>query len=228
MPLIVTLSQANLTMASDAIAVGVDALLVTVEELDQEESNLTELAKAAGDTPWGISLKNIKGGQIDRLLKMGCDFIVFQAATAPASLVEEERLGKIVMIDLSLSDGMLETLEQLPVDAILIDEREQGKSTPRIYHLMLCQYLSNLTGKPLLFAVSPDTSDTELQALRKYGVDGVVAEMRAEHSKKLTRLRQDINKLPPIKRRREGAKVLLPSLGSLTTPSPSEEDEEEI
>ena len=152
-PLIAALPQTNLGLASDVIAAGSDALLIQVEQLNQAKNTLAALSKTAGDIPWGVSLKNIKRKQIDQLLKMGCDFMVFEAATAPASLLEEERVGKIVMIDPSLSDGLIETVEQLPVDAVFINEREQGKSTPSIYHLMLCQYLSNLTDKPLLFEI---------------------------------------------------------------------------
>ena len=222
-PLIISLSKTNLRLVPDAIEAGADALLIDIKELNQAGNALSKLSRVAGDTPWGVSLTNIQPEQIDQLVKTRCDFIVFDAAAAPASLLEEESLGKIVRIEQSLSDGLIETVRQLPVDAMLIDD--QDESTPSIYHLMLCQQLAHLTNKPLLFAVSLNTNDTELQSLRKYGVDGIVTEIKAGYSKeRLMKLHQDINKLPPIKENRREMGVVLPPAGSKMTHQPSEEE----
>lgn len=219
--LIISLSKTDIGLIPDVIAAGADALLIKIEELNRGKSTLSRISKASGDTLWGIAPANIKREHIGLLLKTRCDFIVFDAATTSASLMEKEEFGKILKIEQLLDDELIETAGQLPIDAIFVDD--QSKSSPSIHHLMLCQYLATLTDKPLLFTVPLETLGAELQPLRKYGVSGIVVDIKAGYSKEsLARLRRDINKLPPIKKNQEKRSAILP-----TPALPAEEQTEE-
>jgi len=152
----------------------------------------------------------------------GCDFLVFDAAKAPLTLLREEEVGKIVEIDPSLADGLVRAIEQLPIDAVLIG----GEPSLSVHRLMVCQHVANLVRKPLVALAPLDMSKEDLEELREAGMAGVVVNVEADAKEGLSRLRQIIDALPPSRRgRREKADALLPYLGEEVMPQVEEEEE---
>ncbi|MCD6358367.1 MAG: hypothetical protein J7L90_00160 [Dehalococcoidia bacterium] len=219
-PIVVSLSSSDIGLIPDIIAVGIGAILINIKLGRQTKTTLTKISKAARDIPWGISTTNIEAKQISMLLKAGCDFIVFDAATTPASLVEEENIGKILRIEQMTDNEPIEVVGQLPIDAIFIDNQELPN--PSIQHLMLCQYLSETTGKPLLFTTPLEADNKGLKSLHQYGVCGIVTKIRAGYSRdELQRIVLNIN-VPLTKSKRAKTTALLPS--TMMDESPLEKD----
>jgi hypothetical protein len=137
---------------------------------------------------------------------MGCDFLVFDTAKAPLALLKEEGLGRIAGIEPSLADGLVRTIEQLPIDAVLIG----GEPSLSVHRLMVCQHLANLVRKPLIVLAHAGMSAEDLKGLWETGMTGVMVEGGAREE--LTGLRQAIDALPAKRRKgKERAEALLPS-----------------
>jgi hypothetical protein len=200
----------------------VDSMLARVQGLERKSQVLQQIVNAAGNTPWGIWAETVTPESIRQLVEAGGDFLIFEPATTPALLLQENELGKVLKIDPTWDNNLIGAVERLPVDVVLIDlTSEGGKLT--VSHLMRCQRLTGLTNKPLLVAVREELSDSELQALRETGATGVIAEIaQRQPSEKLLKLRQAIKALPANTRgRREGKLPILPRTepdASPTTP----------
>ena len=137
------------------------------------------------------------------------------------SVPGDEKVGRVLQIGLSLDDGLLRTVNDLPVDAVLAGGEAPGDSLDW-QSLMQLQRLSNLLSKPLLVAVPAKLTEVEIKALWEAGVDGVIAGV--EGAGGLPELRRIIDGLPSRSARRRGkSEAILPRL----SPQASAADEEE-
>lgn len=173
----------------------------------------SQVLAALGQIPWGASLEKGTEKELTHFKEMGCDFLVFNPATAPLALLGDDELGKIVEVDASLSDGMIRAIDKLSVDAVLIG----GDSELSVHRLMVCQHVANLVRKPLLALAPLDTPKEALEDFQEAGIVGVVVKLGGGGKKGLSQLRQAIDSLPPTRRRRkERMEALLPYLGQGT------------
>ena len=205
---------------------GADAGLLRIPKLSPGAKTLKEISQAAPDIPWGGWLRDINEGGIKQMAKAGCDFVVFPAANTPLALPQNDEVGKVLEVESSLSDGLLRTANELPVDAVLIASGQEGEHFLTWHHLMLFQHFADLLTKPLLASTPPDVTANELLALWKAGVDGVVIEAEAgQPVDRLKELRQAIDKLVfPSQRKREKAEALLPHIDSEVSIVAEDED----
>jgi len=226
MLLVASLAEANVENLADYVA-GADAGLLLISKLSSGVKALKKMSQTVSGIPWGGWLRNIGSREIDQMTKVGCDFVVFPAATTPLAIVQNEEVGKILEVKASLSEGLLKVVDELPVDAVLIGgEREEGLTW---HHLMLFQRFAGLLTKPLLASIPAKVTANELQALWEAGVDGVIVEVGVgQPVGKVSELRQTIDKLVfPSKRKRGKAEALLPHIGSEGGAVAEEEEEEE-
>jgi hypothetical protein len=199
-------------VAADAKAEGADAMLVSIPKATKS------LKKPKSKIPWGGWLGEVSQEGVKHLGEGGADFVVFPAASVSSAILEDEKLGKIVEVEAALDAGLLKAIDDLPVDAVLITGEKPSLTWQ---DLMLFRRCANILTKPLLVAVSPDVTASELGALCEAGVVGVVA------GGKLDKLRQMIDKLPaPKAGKRRKAEPLLPRISS-EVGTVSEEEEEE-
>lgn len=226
--LIAGLTGANIGDLTDHL-VGADAGLLPIAELSSGSKIFREISKAVPDIPWGGWLRNIGQGEIKQMTKAGCDFVVFPAANTPLTLLQNDDTGKILEIDSSISDGLLRAANELPIDAILITNDQEGEYFLNWHHLMLFQHFANLLTKPLFVSIPSSVTADELQALWEAGVDGVVIEVSVgQPADLLKKLRQVIDKLA-IPSQHKGGKIgaLLPQIGREASIIIEEEEEEE-
>ena len=205
MLLIAALSLGEVGSVKEVVA---DALAVCAEEPKGEAEILRQVAETAGSLPWGIWAKGVTKGEIGQLVEAGGDFLIFEA-TATATLLQEERIGKVLEIDPLLEDSLIRTIGQMPVDVVLIDH--EGEEALTVSHLMRCQRLAGLTGKPLLVTASLELLEEEIQSLRGVGVDGIIVKARKEGMDKLAKLHQIMKSLP-LRKPGERRGVILPRL----------------
>ena len=212
--LIASLGEASVGGLADYV-VGADAGLLRVPKLSSGAKTLREMSQAVPDIPWGGWLRNINRGGIKQMAKAGCDFVVFPAVNTPLALLQNDKIGKILEVESSLSEGLLRAVNELPVDAVLIAAEQKGEYCLTWHHLMLFQRFADLLTKHLLASIPPNVTANELQALWEAGVDGVVIEVEVEQpADRLKELRQVIDKLAfPSQRKRRKAEALLPHMG---------------
>ncbi len=227
--LIASLTGANVSGLADYVT-GADAGLLRVPKLSSGAKTFREMSQAVPDIPWGGWLRNINQSGLKQMAKAGCDFVVFPAATTPLTLLQTGEIGKILEVEPSLSESLLRTVNELPIDAVLITTEQEGEYCLTWHHLMLFQRFADLLIKPLLVSIPLNVTANELQALWEAGMDGVVIEIGVEQpADRLKKLHQVIDKLAfPSQRKRGKKEALLPHIGSEESIVTEEDEEEEV
>jgi hypothetical protein len=172
------------------------------------------------DLPMGVKLFGSKAGKLE-----GIDFVILMPEM-PFTIVEDEKIGKVMAVEASLEMGLLRSLDDLPLDALFIIGDGTQAQVVTWQYLMLCKRLAALSNKPVLASVSPQISKDELQMLWEVGVDGVVVASQTVGS--LKKLRSLIDGLTaPSKSRRAKMRAIVPKIGEETAPIVDEEEEED-
>jgi len=223
--LVASLAQADIEDLTDYVA-GADAGLLSIPELPSGTKTLQGLSQAIPDVPWGYRLENVSQEKIKQVVNAGCDFVVFPAARTSLAIPQDDELGKILEVEMSLSEGLLRTVDELPVDALLITEEPGKDYFLTWHHLMILRHFADLLTKPLLVSVPAKVTASELQVLWEAGMDGVIVEAGVGQPKqRLKKLRKAIDKLTFSSRHEQRkAGALLPHIGEERV-IPAEEEE---
>ncbi|UCE97684.1 MAG: hypothetical protein JSV74_07040 [Dehalococcoidia bacterium] len=174
------------------------------------------------DIPVGIRLSGDRIGELPESV----DFIIFQPES-PVLISEGLKKGKVIAFEASVELDLLRSLNDLPLDALLIS-KEWGRIQESINwrYLMICSRLASLSNKPLLVAVSPEISQYELQLLWDVGVDGVVVtDLTAGGAKKLRSLIDELIK--PSESEGQEIRAILPKLREEAISIADMEDDED-
>ncbi len=209
MLLIAALPHSNDDTLTEVVSAEVDAILLCMEDLESEAQSFQRIVTMASNIPWGVWSTGITNKSIGQLREAGGDFLIFEASAAPAALLQEKELGKVLKIAPPLDDSLMRTIERLPIDAMLIDIATERI---KVSHLMYCQRLADLIPKPLLVAVSQELEDEEIQALRESGATGLVVEIGEKPRERLLELHQRIKALPSIQGRWKSRGAILPQI----------------
>jgi len=223
---------ASLTQPADInglvdYAAGADAGLLHISNLTSGVKALQKMSRIMPDIPWGGWLKDANQPRSKQMVKADCDFLVFPAANTSLAILQNDKLGRILEVEASVSEGLLRTVNDLPVDAVLLAGVQEEDNLLTWRHLMLFQHFANLLAKPLLVAIPPNVTASELQTLWEVGVDGVIVEVETgQPTERLKELRQTIDRLTfPSPRKPKKVEALLPHIswgGDMVT----EEEEE--
>jgi len=214
MLLIADLAQANVDGLADYVA-GADAGLLHIFNLSEGAETLQKICEVVSDIPWGGWLRDVGQGGMKQIAEAGCDFVVFPPANSLLAILQDDKLGKILQVEASLSDGLLRAVDRLPVDAVLTAGEQEAEYFLTWHHLMLFQRLADLLTKPLLVSVPSNVTAKELQTLWETGVEGVMVKVGVGQPEGgLKGLRQAIDRLSFTSQRKRGkAEALLPYIG---------------
>lgn len=206
---------AELSGTEEGKVAGVDAVLFDITGKDVPSGTLTEKQK---DVPWGGWLKagGVKG--IAQLRDAGCDFVVFSAADAPLTLAEDKEMGRILEVDTSMSDGMLRTVVELPVDAVLVSVAQDKGDYLTYRDLMVLQRFGGFPGKSLIVRTPAKLSGAELEALWEAGVTAIVAKGNIDKLRKVI----DKTEFPSARKRDKAEPVLRQSEPDTSLPEQAE------
>jgi hypothetical protein len=208
---------------------GADAGLLRIPGPIPGTSTLKKAIPTAPDIPWGIWLEEAVRDELKKVMKSGCDFIVFPTGAALVVLPDDSA-GIIIKVDTSIAEGPLRTLNDLPVDAVLVTLQSEKNDTLTWHQLMFLQRFGDIVSKPVLVSIPSGTVADELQLLQEAGIDGVVVETGPDQPPgEINRLRQIIDSLkPPATSKRQRLDALLPRTSRDTdTMAEIEEDDED-
>jgi hypothetical protein len=225
-PSLLLVALSGTTPADSLAQLPVDFHIISTAKVSKSE--LKAARGVAGDALWGVWPETLTSSSLDTLSKEGGDFFIFSNVTTPAEVLVGEELGKLMAVPADLSEEMVRSLEELPVDAILLSGLEET-SPLSVGDLMQVRWVRDWMSKPLLLLRSQSLSQGELEVLQDAGIQAVVLDMRTMNGKDVDAMREAIEGLPPRKARRDHATALLPRLSPRTAPPPSagEEDEDE-
>jgi hypothetical protein len=222
MLLIAGLSGTQVKEAKILADVNADAGLILSE--GPSAKVVKQMVEAVGNVPLGVFVKGTSEEEINELANLGCDFVVFDIKAAAAVLCKKE-VGKFLMIEPSLDQGLVRAINSLEVDGVFISSRG-GDSFVAVEHLLVCQRFVELLEKPVMLALPSLVTKADLTSLWQAGVDGVVAPS-TESVEILAELKKMIDDLPRRARgRRAKAGVVLPHYGESAAGEDDEEQEE--
>jgi hypothetical protein len=223
--LVASLTEGNVETLAGSVA-GADAGLLRVSKVSSGAKTLQSISQTISDIPWGGWLQGGSQAEIEQMAKSGCDFLVFPATNTPLVTLQSDKVGKILEVEASLTEGLLRTVNGMPIDAVLVVGERKEDYFLTWHHLMLFQRLADLLTKPLLVSIPSNVGAGELQTLWEAGVDGVI--VVGQPKDRMKELRQVIDKLAyPAPRRRERGEPRLSRIGGGVSVVPAEEEEEE-
>jgi hypothetical protein len=225
MQLIASLTPDNFDKVADNLGPA-DGVIVRVAKPEDVEA-IRKICSIPDGPPAGGFLQSSDPETLKKITDTTCDFAVLPP-DAPLVSIQGDKMGRILELDLSLSEGMLRTANDLPVDAILVTGQVEAGSLT-FSQLMSIQRLAYLVNKPILVEISSDLTEAELQALWDTGISGAVVKVT---SKKSTEKLADLNKIlsnliPPALHKKSRLSAILPQIRQEEPPAKHEEEEEE-
>jgi len=222
MLLVAGLSGTQVKEAKIVTEVSADAGLILSEGTSAKV--VKQMVEAVGNVPLGVFVKGISEEKINELMSVGCDFVVFDIRI-PAAVLHKEGVGKFLMIEPSLDQGLVRAINSLEVDGVFISSRG-GDSFVAVEHLLVCRRFVELLEKPVITTLPSLVTKAELTSLWQAGVDGIVAPS-TQSTEALAGLKKLIGDLPRGARgRRAKAGVVLPHYGGEVAEEEDEEQEE--
>ena len=210
---------------ADSTERGVDAVLLSLANPQNEMGHVAKWAKEAGDVPCGAQVMAATRETAAGLKEAGADFVAFDAETSSADALLETEIGYVLALSGEPTDSFLRALDTLPLEGLWLYDW-QGPLTVR--GQMELRRLHLLSRTPLFLPAQPDIGAAELECLRDAGVVAIVVDgAQASTWKRLGDLRQAIDGLPARTRRREEKPEAVLPIGREVAPQAEDEEEEE-
>jgi hypothetical protein len=182
-----------------------------------------QMIEAVGDVPLGVFVKSMSEGKMNELDSEGCDFVVFDIKI-PAAVLQKGRIGKFLMIEPSLDQGLVRAINSLEVDGVFMSSKS-GDSFVAVEHLLFCRRFVELLEKPVIMSLPPLVTKAELTSVWQAGIDGVVT-FSTQSIATLAELKKMIGDLPGGPRgRRAKVGVVIPHQEGLMGGGEDEEEE---
>lgn len=188
---------------------------------------VTETKPLSGDILWGIRLGKGMVEEVDKAIEIGADFTILPSSSAV--LPSDRKIGKILQINSSVTDVLLRTVNDLPVDAVLATEDSEGGAITW-QKLMLCKRFASILTKQVLVPLPLTVTGAELQLIWEMGVNGVMVDMQSiSDADSLDALRQLIDGLqyPSPKKREKLTPVLPQTIVKAEKPEEPDEDDDD-
>lgn len=226
MLLIATLEDSETGHLIDRIK-GADGVLLELANVTSGMKAMEKISQTFPDMLCGARLLNINEAELKKLAEAQFDFVVLPANSASLVVSENENTSKILEIDNFIAEGLLRTVNDLPVEALLVSNEAGSNLALTWLRLMVFQRFGSAVSKFLLAPLSANVTAKELQAVWAAGVNGIIVRVTPElAADKMQELHQMLEKLKLPPRKSAKRDVLLPRLRTETA-DPAEEEEEE-
>jgi hypothetical protein len=203
-----------------AIDAGLDAVIVA-RQSTVKKSAINSSIKAAKDSVVGVWQD-----EASENIPAGVDFQVFSSQSTPIGALGGENRTNVMQVVPELEDGLLKTIEHLPVDVFLVSLADAEVLT--VSQLMRLARVRGVTSRWLLAHLGKLPTKAELEQLREAGVSGVVIDLAKQDLAGLKECLAVLLELPHDipKRNKHGNVATLPAAG-LRTPAPARSPEPE-
>ena len=194
-----------------------DAVILQTNSVDKNKTPFKDLGKLQDSIPWGVQINGMSLEAVGSVRDAGCDYLVFGIEDTPAAVLNEENIGKVLSIGLSLEDYLMRVLEDTPTDAVVIEVEPPERLT--VKDLMAYRSILSCVSKPVLVRTGMGIQEEELAALQNAGISGIVVEPRNGRDMKLvSKIRKAIEALPP---REAGEPRRVETLLAQSSPGPN-------
>ena len=200
-----------------------------IENLAADAIITSELKPVKTDILQGLWMDKGNLEKVDKAIESGADFVVLPSSGV--ILPADKKIGKILQINSSVTDVLLRTINDLPLDAVLIDEDNENDGSVTWQKLMLYRRFTGMLTKPVLATISSAVTAAELQLMWEARVSGVIIDIKsASDTAALENLRNLINGLKyPSLKKQEKVMPILPQAASKTEKleEPDEDDDDD-
>jgi hypothetical protein len=176
----------------------------------------------------GLWLGKMGLEEVDKAIETGVDFAIIPSNGI--LLPSDKKIGKILQINSSVTDVLLRAVNDLPVDAVLIQEDDENDGSITWQKLMLFRRFASMLNKPILAPIPITATTTELQMAWETGLSGLIVNIESTSNiEALENLRRIINELKhPLPKKRERPTPILPqAIAKDEKPEkPDEEDDD--
>lgn len=210
-----------------AIDTGVDAVIVSARGA-AKKADVDKSIKAAKGLTVGVWVD--EAAEKD---PTGADFQVFSSEATPIGSLSGENRTNVMQVVPELEDGLLKTIEHLPVDVFLVSLADADKLT--VSQLMRLARVRGATSRWLLAHLGKLPTQAELEQLREAGVAGIVVDLASQGADGLKECMAALLELPhEVPERNKHRNVAtLPSAGlrsatpaRRTEPEPDDDDDD--
>ena len=189
---------------------------------DISPKQIKSALKKALQVPWGIWLK--EGSQPAEAESANADFVVFDPGKTSLDLMASEKLQRIISIDASLDNALLQSIGSLPLEAVYVLRYSSAELS--WLELMQLRRLSELIVKPLLIPVAITTPAIQVRTIWEAGADGVV--IAATAPGEIGEFRRMLDGIElPARRKWHRVRPTVPKIGLIPAVHREEEEQEE-
>lgn len=180
---------------------------------------------------WGAALSDCTLDDLDALKEAGCDFILIEEDSAPATVLRDDGMGRGLVLPADLTERRARALEDLPLDFVLV--RSARPSWPlSLAALLPIQDIVSSLSKHLFLEIDDLPGKEDLPILRDMPISGLVFDPGAFDADRIEELKAEIARLDPRKSRQEHVAVLPSNMVSSASapqhaPEPDEDDEDD-
>lgn len=164
-------------VSKDVLGLG-DAV-IPFKENNEDAKGFGAAEKSFDKKPVGCFADKLDGEYVETLEEQGCDFAVFSSDSVSAEVSKTESLGKILIVEADIDNGLLRVISQLPHDAMLLQGHIEEGSTFTWRDLLNIKRIVSSTAKPALIEVPLDITLGGVKALWDSGVDGIMVTINA-------------------------------------------------
>ncbi len=200
---------------------GADAVFVDVQQEEVAARIVGQLSKLKGNFSHGCRL--------DTLACKLKDFSVF-SLDSDMSEVKKAEKGRVLAIVPEIEDKYLRSLDDLPIDAVMVTGKNNDKCRLTLQNYMLCHRLAMAVSRPLIIHISPDITAQDVEEMWDYGIDGVVVDIDANNPDVIQKFRKIIDSLEFTTRRKKISLtpiIPLSAAGGAPGPSQPEPDDDD-
>ena len=166
-PVIVARVSGDEKQASSLVA-GADAVFIDTFQEEVAARFIKQLTKEDMKMPYGCWLGNNSGSMND-FYALDLD--------ADMSQLKNNKAGKALVISPDIEDKFLRQLDDLPVDAIVVEEKGSLSCRLTIKNYMQCHRLAIAVSKPLLLHIDSKVTAQDVEEMWSYGIDGFVVDI---------------------------------------------------
>lgn len=154
---------------------------------------------------WGVRLvpspAAYTAGQVAALVEQGCDFVVFESMDTKAAVLNDDDLGKMVMLGADVEEETARAVADLPFDAVLF-HHGVGNRPLTLNDLVALQKVRRLAAQPFVVEASAGLEQADVEVMRNLGVQGLIVDVPPlERATETAEAIRSLRRRPPRRRR---------------------------
>ena len=162
---------------------------------------------------WGVWANHTSTDSLESMAIESCDFFTISNFSEPAEILASENLGKLIVVPLDTPEELAHSINEIPVDAIILSGLEETTSLS-IIDAMHIRSIRDLLSKPVILLRFNPLQKNDVKVIRDLGIQGILLDIQNIKPKELQSMKDDIEKLPPSKTKSNQTRAIIPTMST--------------